>query len=197
MSAIDTNRPDVLRPIQRGHKPDYKQKLEHLPASKHDDVLVADVPRAVVRVRALTGQPGTDSVAFQCVAAAALQTLERVRRCEADAAEAALSLAQRQTLDAMIEVVDATADALRETLTTEGLRMVAQNTLVDEGAAEHSWWFVLSEALHVLEESITWIRSVAAGQPTGSPTRALGDVLIHLLHQHHDALLDEAEQWMN
>ncbi len=196
MDEIGTTRPDLFRPSSRAHKPDYKQKLERGPVSRRDEVLAADVPEAVEAVHALAAVPGTDSVAFQCVAVAVLQTLARVRRCEVEAAEAALSLAQRQNLDEMTEAVDATADALRYMLTAQGARMLDRKPRVRGGTPEHSWWFALSEALQVIEEGMAWIQSVAAGQPAGSPTHALAQALARLLQPHHDALLHEAEQWL-
>ncbi len=201
MERIDTGFSlDSFRLSRREHKTDYKRKLarESVPRSALDDVTVAEAPSPLAdAVKALVGHPEVESVAFQCVAVAALQTLDRARYREQQAAEAALSLAQRQKLDAMIEAVEAAAGALRAVLNAQGAKLRDRNTLPPPAdAPERSWWFALREAIQALDEGGVLLCSLAAGQPEGGPTRRLSGAVAHLLHQHHRDLLAEAEPWL-
>lgn len=149
------------------------------------------------RVRALARHAQADSVVFQSAAVGALQLLDRILWHERQVAEAAISLAQREKLQSMIGALEDTAEALRETLSAQGSKMLNLcEGGADEDAQERSWWFALTEAIHVLEEGTDWIASVVSGQPKGGATRTLGSIIARLLHRHHNVLLDEAEQWI-
>ena len=153
----------AFRRLRRGARPDYKQKLARTPAFflLPDDEAKASV-RWAEQVQQLAGQAEVDGAAFQSVAVAALQMLDRVRYRQGRVAEAALSLAQRQKLQHMLEGIDATAGAVRRMLHPSSVGMLGQG-MPAEAASEPSWWFALCEALHVLEESVAWIHSIAAG----------------------------------
>jgi len=184
---------------RRGARPDYKQKLAHPPAFSHppDDDTTTDASMLwVEQLEQLAGQAEVERAAFQSVAVAVLQMLDRVRYRQRRVAEAALSLAQRQKLQHMLDGIDATAGAIGQLLNPTSIGMLGKGVLT-EAASEPSWWFALCEALHVLEEGAAWIESIAAGQPQGSATRALSRILARLLHQHFQALLAEAEHWMS
>ena len=62
------------------------------------------------------------------------------------------------------------------------------------GATPSSWWFASDEALPVLKEGASALRSLAASQPPGSPTRTLSEVVARLLRRHYHALAAEAQQ---
>ena len=201
MDTIDTSFIlDPFRLMRRVPKKDYKEQLERNPVGRSvpetDPVEPTLVPYAE-QIRRLADPAEGSGVAFQCIVVAALQTLDRVRYREQRVAEAALSLAQRQTLEAMIATVDVVAEALRTTLTPQGAKMCKQHPPAVTETPEHLWWFALSEALHTLEEGLTWIRSVAAGQAQGGAARTLSRIISLLLYKHYRDLLAEAEQWMN
>lgn len=184
-------------------KTDYKEKLKRLASLATDaseDIAVLQEESSYARqVRTLSRHPDAEAVAFQCVAAAALQTLEQVLYCERRAARAAISLAQQDKLNEMVDMTAAAVDALRATLTAQGrhtLRPTPDRAAADEQQGT-SWWFALSEALAALEEGATWIRSVAAGQPRGSAAHTLSSVVSRLLHDHHQTVFAEAEHWMS
>ncbi|HMB92697.1 MAG TPA: hypothetical protein VKP65_17735 [Rhodothermales bacterium] len=186
--------------MRRDPKKNYKKKLERNPVWGHLpelDVAECPLPLYAEQIQCLSHQDEVPSVAFQCIVVAALQTLDRVRRSEQHVAEAALSLAQRQKLDAMIATVDAVADALHAILTPQGATMLKQHTERAPETPEHLWWFALSEALHTLEEGLAWIRSVATGQARGGAAHTLSRIISLLLYEHYRDLFDEAEQWMN
>ena len=189
----------AFRLSRRGVRPDYKQKLAHPPTVSQppDDETKTDASaRWVEQIARLAGRDEVERAAFQSVAVAALQMLDRVRYRQSRVAEAALSLAQRQKLQHLLDGIDAAAGAVRPLLNPSSVAMLGQGVPA-EADAESSWWFALCEALHVLEESATCIHAIAAGQPSGSATRALGEILAQLLHQHFHALFAEAEQWMS
>lgn len=178
--------------FKRGLRTDYRSKLERgVPAVEAD----VDAPAVVGQVRALARHAEAGTLAFQCVAASAAQALERAAYREHRAAEAALSLAQREKLYHMAGVSAAAAEALRSLLNGQGAMMLRAEPAA-EPDPEPSWWFALSEALNVLDEDTAWMRSAVAGQQRGGGAHALGTLAAHLLHEHYRTLLDEAEQWM-
>ena len=189
----------AFRQTRRGARPDYKRKLAHPPAFSQpaDGAAKTDASvRWAEEIAPLAGQAEVDRAAFQSVAVATLQMLDRVRYRQSRVAEAALSLAQRQKLQEMLGGIDAAAGAVRRLLNPSSAGMLGQGVMV-EAAPEPSWWFALCEALHVLEESAAWIHSIASGQPQGSAISTLSDVLARLLNQQFHALFAEAEQWMS
>ena len=203
MNVHDPSLPLDHRPLRPALRTNYKAKLKRNGSApskgmEPDVAVLEQEPVYSRQVRALAHHTDAESVAFQCVAAAALQTLERVLYRERRVAEAAISLAQREKLNEMIHTVAATAEAVRATLTSQGQHMLpsASEHDVDE-APEHSWWFALSEALHTLDEGQMWVRSVAAGQPRGSAAHTLSSLIARLLQTHYHAVLAEAEHWMN
>jgi hypothetical protein len=59
------------------------------------------------------------------------------------------------------------------------------------------WWFALTDALEVLEEGTSRMKSLTTAQPNGSAARELSQVIAQLLREHHDALLLEADEWIS
>lgn len=175
-----------------------QDQVDRLSRSAGIDVAVADgVQPHAKRIRDLAGTTGSQSVVFQSVTVAALQALEQVLAREREVAEAAISLAQGEKLREMIESLEAVLDALHEMLSAQGSKMLHMAPERANGAgAERSWWFTLTEALQSLDDGINRIASLVSGQPKGGPARTLSSIIVRLLHQHHQQLLDEAEQWI-
>lgn len=157
----------------------------------------AELPSAE-RVRALARHAHSDSVAYQSVAVAGLQILERVLKQERIAAAAAISLAQRDKLDAMVCTLEETVAALRMSLSVQGSKMLfaCTQTLGNTNPDERSWWFALTETIQALEDGIDAISGIVSGQPKGGASRTLSSVIARQLHRHHNDLLSEAEQWI-
>lgn len=201
MDTIDTSFIfDPLRLVRREAKKNYKEKLERHPVWSHlpkPDMAKPTLPLYAKQIQSLSHQDEVPSVAFQCIVVAALQTLDHVRLSEQHVAEAALSLAQHQKLDAMIATVDAAADALHTLLMPQGTAMLRQHKPAATETPEYLWWFALTETLHILEEGLAWIRSVAAGQARGGAAHTLSRIISLLLYEHYRDLLAEAEQWMD
>ena len=158
---------------------------------------VLQIPSAE-RVRALARHAQSDSVAYQSVAVAGLQILERVLSHEKAAASAAISLAQRDKLEAMVHALEQTVAALRMSLSVQGSKMLhaCSQTCPETPRSERSWWFALTEAMEALEGGIDAISGIVASQPRGGAARMLSSVIARLMHRHHNELLGEAEQWI-
>ena len=149
------------------------------------------------RIRALARHSQAESIVFQSVAVGALQLLDRVLKSEQQLAEAAISLAQRNKMDQMIQSLEATAAALQEALSRQGKQMLnLAGKPEGDGSRENSWWFSLTDTMHTLEEGTEWIATVVARQPKGSAARLLSSIIARLLHNHYNKLLTEAGQWM-
>lgn len=158
----------------------------------------------VEALQALVEGVDCQCVPYQSVAVAAVQILERALHYEREAAEAALSLGQQEKLESMVEVADEAASVLRNTLNAQGhkvMHLCTQGSLPDADQEPKSsgqpWWFVLTDALEVLEEGTEQMSSLTTGQPPGSPARELSQLVAQLLRSHHDALLLEAEEWIS
>lgn len=180
-------------------KPDYKKKLEQL--SRRSNLGNRDVadrqPSYVERVQAVTEQEETGSATVQSVLVAALQAVHRVLQCERQAVQASISLGQGEKLQQMIASLEATEQALRESLTEQGAKMLdltlKKGPLAAGSDKEHPWAAALSCILLTLEEDIDWIISLVARQPKGSPGRTISGIVVHLLHHHYNQVLAETE----
>ncbi len=62
---------------------------------------------------------------------------------------------------------------------------------------EPSWWFALSEATHVLDESIEQLSVLVSKQTKGSAVRNLTAQIIRLMREHYNVYLGEAANWMD
>jgi hypothetical protein len=140
----------------------------------------------------------TYGAAFQSVAVAAVQILERALCFEQRAANAALSLGQREKLQSMIDTVQEATVTLRQALSTKKSSVMHLCEEAETAAGDDKpWWFALNDALGVLEEGTHQMSSLIAAQPDGSSSRKLSEHVTHLLQSHHDALLLEADQWIS
>ncbi len=181
----------------------YRQRLARKPllidetdASDASDVTSPDI-EALRTVVDRLGQQGT---AFQSVVVVAVQILERALCYEREAANAALSLGQREKLNSMVNTAERAAALLRSTLNAQGgakvMDLCAQGDSPSP-ADNQPWWFALTDALEVLEEGTSRMGSLTTAQPKESMARELSEVIVQLLRQHHDALLIEADEWIS
>ncbi|HKL87915.1 MAG TPA: hypothetical protein VJ884_02845 [Salinibacter sp.] len=153
----------------------------------------------VEALRMLVESTGRKGTAFQSVAVAAVQILERALCYEREAAEAALSLGQQEKLASMVDTIERAAAVLRGTLTAECGNVVHLCAKGDRPAPTDGqpWWFALTDALEVLEEGTGRMTSLTTAQPDGSPARELSQLIAQLLRGHHDELLLEADDWIS
>lgn len=155
-------------------------------------------------LRGLVEEVDRQGATYQSVAVAAVQILERALCYEREAAEAALSLGQQEKLEAMVATADQAVSVLRDTLSAQGhkvMHLCTEQSPPEPGRSRPSsnepWWFVLSDALEVLEEGTDRMSTLTTGQPSGSPARELSQTVAQLLQSHHDALLLEADDWIS
>lgn len=155
-------------------------------------------------LRALVEDVDRKGATYQSVAVAAVQILERALCYEREAAEAALSLGQQEKLESMVATADRAVSVLRDTLSAQGHKVMHLCTEQSPSASDWSrpssnepWWFVLADALEVLEEGTDRMSTLTTGQPSGSPARKLSQTVAQLLQSHHDALLLEADDWIS
>lgn len=146
----------------------------------------------VGRVERLRDDESSSVPAFQGVLVAALSLLERVRLAEEQASYAAISLAQREKVLALLAETDATVAALRSIASRP-------QDLPRPGAAQTaaSWWYALAEVTQVIESAIDRLSYVVSGQPKGSAVRGLVTEILKVLRGHHRLLLGEATRWID
>lgn len=195
---------DTIRQLTQpmfGRRLDYRQKLEKkLDVADQDapdvSALSEDDETFAMQMRDLAEREQLGGVAFQSVAVAALQVLDRICCSEKQVAQAAISLGQRAALEEMVAGLEATSEAIREMLSDQGEKMhdlSAPCTLPD---TPPSWWFALSEAIETLDDGIDCMTSLVANQPKGGATRTLTSIVARQLRRHHHVLLHEAGTWM-
>ena len=155
-------------------------------------------------LQGLVEEADRQGATYQSVAVAAVQILERALCYEREAAEATLSLGQQERLEAMVATVDQAASVLRDTLSAQGHKVMHLCTEQSppepdrsRSSSDEPWWFVLSDALEVLEEGTDRMLTLTTGQPSGSSARRLSQTIAQLLQSHHDALLLEADDWIS
>lgn len=175
---------------------DYKARLWSTRSNGREAIdQVVDCQYAL-RVRSLVSSLH-GSVACQSVAVAVLQTLDRVLRTERQAASAAISLAQGEKLERMIETSEETLMAIADALNAQGSQMMSLSLDDDPQIdTEKSWWFALTEAIESVENGTRRVLSLASGQPKGGAVRQLGTIVVQLLRNKHRQLLSEAEAWI-
>lgn len=161
-----------------------------------------DLQPTVEALRALVEEVDRQGTTYQSVAVAAVQILERALCYEQEAAEAALSLGQQEKLESMVETAEQAVSVLRGTLNAQGhkvMHLCAEQSPSNpsQETSGQPWWFVLTDALEVLEEGTDQMSSLTTGQPADSPARKLSQLIAQILRAHHDALLIEAEEWIS
>jgi len=184
----------------------YKDKLERKPVRTEEASMevseVADAADAanMQRLFTLVERAQNGGAVFQSVAVAALQILDRALCHEERAAEAALSLGQREKLQSMITTTEHVLSTLKGTLSTQGAKVMdlcAEQRREEPASDDPSWWFVLTDALEILAEGAERMNSLTTAQPEGSPAHDLSAFVAQLLRAHHHELHLEAEQWIS
>jgi hypothetical protein len=187
------------RPAPARQPAGYRERLKNKPLLVDSDADEAPSPATRIEaLQTLLGAQESYGAAFQSVAVAAVQILERALCFERKAADAALSLGQREKLNSMIDTAQEAVTTLRSALSTgKSSVMHLCDDAEEAGTGDKPWWFALNDALGVLEEGTHRMASLISAQPDGSSSRELSEHITHLLQSHHDALLLEADQWIS
>lgn len=184
----------------------YKEKLERKPVRAEDVEIeigeVAEAPHDAADLevlRALAERAKNGGAVFQSVVVAALQILDRALFYEQRAAEAALSLGQREKLQSMIATTREALVTLKGTLSAQGAKVMdlCAEQRREEPVEDQSWWFALTDALEILAEGAERMNSLTTAQPEGSPAHELSEFIARLLQAHYHKLHLEAEQWIS
>ncbi len=136
-----------------------------------------------------------ESTGFQSMLAAAIEVLNRVLHAEEHAAVAAISLAQQERLQLLIQEIQQALALLMGALRESGKQLLALAPPSNLSEQATSWWYALSEAIAQLEKDMQWLHSLTQSQERGSPTWTLGTIVEEMLQHHLAQLSEEAERW--
>ena len=165
-------------------------------------------------VLALAPRNEASGTAFQAMLVAAMRAVQRAVERVRAAESAAISLAQQQKVAAVADDLQASADDLRQHLDAQGHCILGEPRTLREKVREAgvrvqeawatrndkpttSWWFALTEAVESLDAEADQLAELAAAQSAETPAGALGRDMVERFRSHHDALLDEAERWID
>ncbi|PIQ62787.1 MAG: hypothetical protein COV99_05160 [Bacteroidetes bacterium CG12_big_fil_rev_8_21_14_0_65_60_17] len=127
---------------------------------------------------------------FQAVCAVLVQVLLRVLAAETTVLSSAISLTHKNKLDGMCREVRELIDILAP-FVPGGPHMPIRP------ASESSWWYSLSEATHVVEESAEQLSAVVAKQEKRAKLRNMAARVVSLLRDHYNNLLAESQSWLD
>ncbi len=146
---------------------------------------------ALGRIRVIVERVESTDARFISVVTVVGSVLHRVLSAEKTAHGAAISLAQQTQLEQMRSELSMLIEALGTLLPRQvSLEKVAAKQ-------ESSWWFALSEATHILEESIDQLSVLVKQQQKGSAIRDLTALTQRLLREHYNVLLEQARSYLD
>lgn len=128
---------------------------------------------------------------FVSVATVVGSVLRRVLSAEKTALRAAISLAQQTQLDAMRAEMSDMIEALGKVMPDR----ISLETVPAKD--EPSWWFAVSEATHILEESIEQLSALVKKQKKGSAIRDLTAQMLRLMREHYNVFLEQGRHYMD
>jgi len=128
---------------------------------------------------------------FVSIATVVGGVLRSVLSAEKTAVRASISLGQRTQMDLMRLETSEMIETLGAILPK---RISLEKVDADE---EPSWWFALSEATHVLEDSIEQLSTLVSQQEKGSAVRDLTAQTVRLMREHYNVFLEEARNWID
>lgn len=145
---------------------------------------------------------------FQSTLAAAARAVRQAQKSEAAALNVALSLAQREVLDALCAELNEAAETLEAALDEQGRCLLAPapkrsralRQLLDRASTQPpppSWWQALDEAAETLESGADRLADLADSQPSHAPAHTVAATTAALLREHHRRLLCQSERWFH
>ncbi|MGB0650924.1 MAG: hypothetical protein ACPG3U_07505 [Rhodothermales bacterium] len=117
--------------------------------------------------------------------------LRRVLSAEKTAHQAVISLAQQTQLEQMRRQLSNMIETLGDLLPKQ------VSVAKVEAKEEPSWWYALSEATHILEESIDQLSILVKQQEKGSPIRDVIAQTQRLLRDHYNILFEQARSYLD
>ena len=146
---------------------------------------------ALQRIQSIVDRVESTDAGFISVVTVVGSVLRRVLSAEKTAHLAAISLAQQNQLEQMRSELSGMIEALGALLPE---RISLEKVPAKE---ESSWWYALSEATHVLEESIDQLSVLVKQQKKGSAIRDLMAQTQRLLREHYNVLLEQATSYLD
>lgn len=146
---------------------------------------------ALQRILEIVSRVQPTDAGFISVATVVGSVLRRVLSAEKTAMRAAISLAQQTQLDTlraeMSEMIEALGQVMPNRISLETV----------PAKDEPSWWFAVSEATHILEESIEQLSILVKKQKKGSAIRDLIAQMLRLLREHYNVFLAQGRHYMD
>lgn len=146
---------------------------------------------ALEQIVAIVGRVQPTDARFISVATVVGAALRRVLSAEKTAQQAAISLAQQIQMNQLRQETSNMIETLGRVLPQRvSLKKV-------EAKKEPSWWFALSEATHVLEETIEQLSALVKRQEKASAIRDLIAQILRLLREHYNIFLEQGRNYMD
>ncbi len=142
------------------------------------------------KLQKIIAQVENQDASFHAVCAVLVQVLSRVLATETTVWATAISLAHKEKLDGMCREVRELIDVLAPFI-PGGPHMPVRP------AVENSWWYSLSEATHVVEESAEQLSAVVAKQEKRANLRNMAARVVSLLRDHYNILMAESQLWLD
>ena len=146
---------------------------------------------ALERILEIVARVQPTDAGFISVATVVGSVLRRVLSAEKTAMRAAISLAQQTQLDTlraeMSEMIEALGQVMPNRISLETV----------PAKDEPSWWFAVSEATHILEESIEQLSILVKKQKKGSAIRDLIAQMLRLMREHYNVFLAQGRHFMD
>ena len=146
---------------------------------------------ALQRILEIVSRVQPTNAGFISVATVVGSVLRRVLSAEKTALRAAISLAQQTQLDTlraeMSEMIEALGQVMPNRISLETV----------PAKDEPSWWFAVSEATHILEESIEQLSILVKKQKKGSAIRDLIAQMLRLMREHYNVFLAQGRHFMD
>lgn len=127
---------------------------------------------------------------FHSVCAVLMQVLSKVLAAESMAAAASISLAQRERLRAMCA-------ELREMIDVLAPWNPGGPQMPHQAASETSWWYAVSEAMHLVQDSAEQLSVVVARQEKRANLRNMAAQAVRVLRDHYNILLTESKNFLD
>ena len=146
---------------------------------------------ALQRILEIVSRVQPTNAGFISVATVVGSVLRRVLSAEKTALRAAISLAQQTQLDTLRAEMSEMIEALGQVMPNR----ISLETVPPKD--EPSWWFAVSEATHILEESIEQLSILVKKQKKGSAIRDLIAQMLRLLREHYNVFLAQGRHYMD
>lgn len=146
---------------------------------------------ALQRILEIVSRVQPTNAGFISVATVVGSVLRRVLSAEKTALRAAISLAQQTQLDTLRAEMSEMIEALGQVMPNR----ISLETVPPKD--EPSWWFAVSEATHILEESIEQLSILVKKQKKGSAIRDLIAQMLRLMREHYNVFLAQGRHYMD